>query len=131
MSAAYTLLRRTCIALPMLLSLAACSHDTPPTKAQVQQAMENSANDFVQQAYLDALQAHDLASVRSIISQTDYAITVTDVAKCVADNTEEDTSSHWQCHVKGDITLNGHHYPIDHDIDFYHNLDERTWQMNR
>lgn len=130
MSAAYTLLRRTCIALPVLLSLAACSRDTPPKLAQVRQAMESNASDFIKQSYQDALQTHDLASIRSI-SQTDYAIVVSDVSKCVAANTEEDTNSHWRCHVKGDIALNGHHYPIDHDIDFYHNVDERIWQMHR
>lgn len=131
MSAVYTLLRRTCIAMPMLLSLTACSRDTPPTLSQAQQAMESSASDFIQQAYQDALQVHDLTIIRNIISQTDYAITVTDVSKCSADNTEEDTNSHWQCHIKGDIALNGRHYPIDNDIDFYHNIDEHTWQMHR
>lgn len=130
MSAVPPLLHRTCLALPFLFSLAACSHDTPPKLPQVRQAMESNASDFIQQAYKDALQAHDIASIRSI-SQTDYNITVTDVSQCVSVNTEEDTSAHWQCHVKGDITLNEHHYPVDHDIDFYHNADEHSWQMHR
>lgn len=131
MSAIYTLFRRSCIALPALLSLAACSHDRAPTQAEVQNAMENNASDFIQQAYKDALQARDFASIRSIVTQTEYTIAVTEVSKCAADNTEEDTNPHWLCHVKGDITLNGRHYPIDHDIDFYHNVEERTWEMDR
>lgn len=130
MSAVNTLFCRTCIALPMLLGLAGCHRDTPPKLDQVRQAMENNASDFIQQSYQGALQTHDLAIVRSI-SQIEYAITVADVSQCVADNTEEDTNSHWRCHVKGDINLNGHHYPIDHDIDFYHNVEEHMWQMHR
>ena len=131
MSTIYTLLRRSCIALPLLLGLTACSRDRAPTQAEVQGAMESNASDFIRQAYQDALHVHDFASIRSIVTQTEYAIAVTEVSKCAPDNTEEDTNAHWLCHVKGDITLNGRHYPIDHDIDLYHSAEERTWLMHR
>lgn len=131
MSAITVLLHRTCLVLPATLVLAACSRDVPPTLAQVHQAMKTSATTFIQEAYQEALQAHDMDAVRSIVNQTDYDIHVTDLSKCESSNTEEDTNAHWRCHIKGDITLNSKHYPIDSDLDFYYSMDQRTWQMQR
>ena len=115
--------------LPAIFSLAACSRAAPPTAEQVQQAMHANASTFIQEAYREALEAHDIASIRDIINHTDYDITVADISKCEPSNTEEDTNPHWTCHVKGDITLNSKHYPIDNDIDFYYAADQHVWQM--